>query len=351
MNTITRLITGLLLLLSTWGAEAQYTTQGPTNMPALNSTVFVGSAPGFIANIQAAVTFACSAGVGRSISIPAGYTGTDLITSVTGGCTRAFIWDDRAVSRACYSWTGSAYASTACGSGGGVTPSGSSQVVVGTGSGYMIRQLTPGDIAPAFTASFGCSVCGVYETGYPGISSAGGSISYTNPTVPTSASVSDGTNTVSLTTPFTSWTLSHSYTSNTTFTLTALGNGQTITPTAQILFEPRSFGGVGAAGATSTVTASGTTAVLSNGAVLASAGLSNSNVGQTFGPYSPSGQKVYLLILGGTHTFKDATTGFAFAFNTPTAVTFSNANGVAVTMYLYESTSLLTGTFSVLVVS
>lgn len=152
-----------------------------------------------------------------------------------------------------------------------------------------------------------------------------------------------------LTTPFTSGTLSgtfaHSTTATTTFTLTA-SNGIT-SPTATVTFtwNPRIFGGVGATGATSSVTASGTTAVLSTSDALPSAGLGAESIGQTFGPFNPSGQCVYLLLTGGTHTFTDAVTGFPFAFNAPLTVTFVNQFGTTVTMYLYQSTNPLTGTF------
>jgi hypothetical protein len=111
------------------------------------------------------------------------------------------------------------------------------------------------------------------------------------------------------------------------------------------------FGGVGAAGATSSVTASGNTAVLSNSAVLANEGLSANPVGTTYGPFTPAAQKIYLLLIGGSHTFKDPATGFGFAFNSPTSVSFTNQNGSVVAMFLYESTNLLSATFSVQVVS
>jgi hypothetical protein len=114
---------------------------------------------------------------------------------------------------------------------------------------------------------------------------------------------------------------------------------------------PRVFAGIGAAGATSSVTATRTTAVLSNGAVLASAGLYNSRVRATYGPFAPSAQKIYILIIGGSHQFKDAVTGFAFAFNKPTPVSFVNANGSTVSMFLYESINSISSTFSVQVVS
>jgi hypothetical protein len=50
--------------------------------------------------------------------------------------------------------------------------------------------------------------------------------------------------------------------------------------------------------------------------------------------------------LGGSHTFIDAGTGFPFAFNPPITVTFVNEFGVTVTMYLYQSTNPLYGTYT-----
>jgi hypothetical protein len=111
-------------------------------------------------------------------------------------------------------------------------------------------------------------------------------------------------------------------------------------------WKPRIFGGVGASGATSTVTASGNTAILSNSSILSSAGLGAETVGQIIGNYSTSGQNVYLLLIGGTHTFIDANTGFPFAFNAPITVVFVNQYGVTVTMYLYQSTNSLFGNYA-----
>ncbi len=151
-----------------------------------------------------------------------------------------------------------------------------------------------------------------------------------------------------LSSPFTTGTVggTFSYTTPTTvtFTLSAI-QGTTQTATQAINWQPAIFGGVGAAGATSTVTASGTTAVLSTGDALPRVQLGAETVGEIFGPYSPSSQNIYLLLTGGSHTFIDANTGFPFAFNAPTTVTFVNAHGASVTMYLYQSTNPLFGTY------
>lgn len=174
--------------------------------------------------------------------------------------------------------------------------------------------------------------------------------SYTGTPISANITNTDGLNSPhALSTPFTAGSLSatfvHTATATTTFTLTA-SNG-VISPTATVTFTwaERIFGGVGAVGATSSVTASGNNAILSNAASLASAGLGVEVVGQTFGPFNPSGQGVYLLLSGGSHTFTDAISGFPFAFNAPIAVTFVNQFGVTLSMFLYQSVNPLTGTF------
>ena len=181
----------------------------------------------------------------------------------------------------------------------------------------------------------------------------------TNPTfnatytiTPASASI---TNTESigsplvLSSPFTTGTVSgtfvHTATTTTTFTLTAT-QGTTQSAQQTIAWQPAIFGGPGTGGATSSVTASGTTAVLSTGSVLPRVQLGAETVGQTFGPYTASSQVIYLLLMGSSHTFIDANTGFPFAFNAPVAVSFTNAQGTVVTMYLSSSTNVLTGSFA-----
>ena len=199
-------------------------------------------------------------------------------------------------------------------------------------------------------------------TGCGGMLELGQSV--TNPTcsatyssTPSSASISNTDSIDSplvLITPFTSGiivgTFSHNTVTTTTVTLTAIGSSTQVA-TQTFLWKARIFGGSGAAGATSSVTASGSTAVLSNSSVLSSAGLGAESVGQTFGPFTVSGQNIYLLLTGGTHTFIDANTGFPFAFNSPTTVTFVNQYGVTVTMYLYQSTNALFGSYAPKVVS
>jgi len=202
--------------------------------------------------------------------------------------------------------------------------------------------------APFSITSFtGCN--GTVELGFHVVNP---SCSATYSATPSSANLTntDGISSpTNLTAPFTSGTISgnfsHSTITTTTITLTAVGTS-TQTASQNYQWQPRIFGGLGASGATSTVTASGTTAILSTSDVINSIQLGAENVGQTFGPFAPSGQCIYLLLIGGSHTFVDANTGFPFAFNTPTAVSFTNANGVVVSMFLYQSTNVLTGSFA-----
>jgi hypothetical protein len=167
---------------------------------------------------------------------------------------------------------------------------------------------------------------------------------------PTSANITntDGVDSpFNLTTPFTSatlaGTLTHATAATVIFTLTATNGVSSPTRTLTFTWQERIFAGVGASGATSSITASGTTAVLSTGDVLPSAGLGVEVVGQTFGPFAPAGQRIYLLLAGGSHTFTDAITGFPLPFNTPVAVTFVNQFGESLNMWFYTSTNPLTG--------
>lgn len=160
---------------------------------------------------------------------------------------------------------------------------------------------------------------------------------------------------LNLVSPFTSGTVigsfSHTSLHTTTFTLAASDGTSVPTATQALTWNPRIFSGPGAAEATSSVTASGTTAVLSTTDVLPSAGLGAETVGQSFGPFTVSARVIYLLLTGGSHTFVDALTGFPFAFNSAIPVSFVNQYGVLVTLYLYQSANVLSGTFQPKVVS
>lgn len=227
-------------------------------------------------------------------------------------------------------------------------------VPIGTGPYTAIeRQLTLDDILPGFSIS-----------SFSGGSSVEIGATITNPifsasysSIPTSVTITNTDNIdspLSLTTPFNSGTVIgnfvHTSQTSTTFTLTAISTSSK-TSYQYINWLPRTFGGVGSSGASNSVIASGNNAILSTSNTLNNLGLSNSSVGYTYGPFSPSNQKIYLLLSGGTHTFKDAITGFSFAFNSPTSISFVNQYGSTVAMYLYESTNLLSGTYSILVVN
>jgi len=221
----------------------------------------------------------------------------------------------------------------ACGTGLSCISSGST-ITVSLATAFTINSFTGGSTV---------------ELGYPVVNPT---FAATYSVTPASASITNTDNISSptnLTTPFTTATIvgtfQHPSTSTTTFTLTAT-QGATLTATQTINWQPAIFGGVGTAGATSSVSAAGTTAVLSNGNVLARMQLGAETVGETFGPFNPSGQVIYLLLTGGSHTFIDAGTGFPFAFNAPITVPFLNANGVSITLYLYQSTNALFGTYT-----
>jgi hypothetical protein len=258
------------------------------------------------------------------------------------------------------------------------TPGGSSSTtltgdVTGTGTGTVATTLatvnsTPGTyvvgstvlvvngkglltgIGPPFTANLACTsniTCGALEAGVTTTNPAGFTASYTNPTVPTSASLSDGINSpVSCTSSFTACSLPHSYCTvgqgltTITFTLTAVGSGQTLTPSQSTTCTYRTFAGAGTAGATG-ATASGTSAALVGATgTLASGGLGNQ------GSYSctASSQKCYVIMQGGSHTFTSG--GFSFPMLTPTSLTFTDQDGVVISGYfIYESANTLTGTF------
>lgn len=176
------------------------------------------------------------------------------------------------------------------------------------------------------------------------------SFAATYSTTPASANITntDGISSpTALSTPFTSGSVTGTFTHNsvvtTTFTLTAMGSS-TQTATCTDTWQPRIFGGIGTSGATG-ATASGTTAVLTGATgTLPSIQLGAETVGQSLGSYQPSGQNIYVFLIGGSHTFTDACTGFPLPFNAATSVSFVNAQGATVAMKLYQSTNSLTYT-------
>ncbi len=223
-----------------------------------------------------------------------------------------------------------------------------------SGSQFSVRKLTLDDLGPAFAISSfsGGSTVEVGAT----VTNPAFTASYSS--TPTSAQITntDGTDSPKvLTTPFTSGTVTGAFTKSTvatvTFTLTAIG-ATTKTSTQAIAFQARSFFGIAGAGATS-ATASGNTAVLVGASgTLSNNGLASSVVNTSFGPLSPTNQKIYFLCIhtSSAHTFKDQN-GFGFAFNAPTTFSFTNQNGSVLSYDLYESTNLLSTSFTITVVS
>ncbi len=192
-----------------------------------------------------------------------------------------------------------------------------------------------------FSDSIACSASGLFEIGNVSTNPNNCTFGYSNGTV-ASASLTDGTHNVTLTTPFTSGALPYVYSTNTTFTVHATAtDSQTASASDSISFLPREFGGVGTSGATS-ITASGSSAVL----VGATGTLSSAGLGQqsTWGPYSPSNQNIYVAGTSSACTFTSG--GFAFPMNSPLTISFTNQYGSIVTMYLYQSTNLLSSPFT-----
>jgi len=161
---------------------------------------------------------------------------------------------------------------------------------------------------------------------------------------------------LALMSPYTSVQVTGSFTHSTVnfsvvFTLSANKGLQSAMATDSINFAARSFGGVGNAGATS-ATHSGSNANLSTGDTISNQGLHSSDVGQSYGPFNPVVQKIYLLLphTSTPHVFKDQN-GFIFAMNSPTTFSFTNQNAAVISMDLYESTNPLSTSFTITVFS
>jgi hypothetical protein len=192
-----------------------------------------------------------------------------------------------------------------------------------------------------FSVSISCSAAGTFETGNVSTNPNSCAFGYANGT-PASGTLTDASNNVTLVAPYTSGSLPYVYSTNTTFTVhTAATNLQLASASDSISFLPREFGGVGTAGATSA------TSSLSNATLVGATGtLTTSGLGQqsTWGPYSPSNQKIYVLGTGSSCTFTSG--GFAFPMLVPTTFSFTNQYGVIITMKLYESQNLLSLPFT-----
>lgn len=225
----------------------------------------------------------------------------------------------------------------ACGTGLNCVTGGST-ITISLGTAFAITSFTGGWTVPVGAAVVNPSFAATYS-----VTPASASITNTD-------SISSPTN---LTTPFTSGTITGTFVktspATTTFTLSAT-QGSTLTATQTGNWAWEIFGGYGAAGATSTVNASGTTAVLSNFTVLPRLQIGAETIGEPLGPFTGlTGQNIYLLLTGGSHTFTSA--GLPAAFNAPLTVSFVNADGASVTMYLYQSTNALYGNYTIVVAS
>lgn len=218
---------------------------------------------------------------------------------------------------------------------------------------YDIRKLSLDDIDPAFDIlSFsGGSTVEVGAT----VTNPGFTASYT--ATPASAQITNTDATDSpkvLTTPFTSGTVTGVFTKSTvtsvTFTLQAVA-ATTKFANSSISFEARSFYGIAGAGATSATASGNNASLVGTAGTLTNNGL-GSFINTSFGPLSPSNQKIYFLCVHTVtpHTFKDQN-GFSFAFNAPTVFNFINQNAVSLSYDLYESTNLLSTSFTITIVS
>jgi hypothetical protein len=224
-------------------------------------------------------------------------------------------------------------------------------ITVGSGLGISSvgRNINIFLTVPFAIDSFVCTQCGTVELGQTVGPPVSGTASYS--TLPASANVSDGTNVDTLTTPFTSWSLAHSYTCASTpgtlvtFTLSAT-LGTTLTATQSISCAPRIFSGTGTSGGATGATASGTSAVLvGDTGTLPSFQLGAETVGTTFN-FTLSGNYFYMLLIGAGHTFN--VNGFP-ATLASIPVSFVNEYGVTVSMNLYVGPTYGTGVYSVVV--
>lgn len=230
------------------------------------------------------------------------------------------------------------------------TPAEAQDFLITTDTTHAVwRRAHPSDLAPDYAIqSFSCSTnCGGSMEIGQSFSNPAFSASYVGG-LPTAASISDGTNSTSLTSPFTSGTLSQTYTSSTSgqkcFTLSTTPSASSSTCPAS--WSPRSFAGIGTAGATG-ATASGNNAALTGATgTLNSAGLNNQG---TYGPFSPSNQTIYIILSGPGHTFKDQN-NVSFPM-TCSAIAFTNQFGASIPNQYICASSILNSTYTITVAS
>jgi hypothetical protein len=286
-------------------------------------------------------------------------------------------------------WTGLAWAPALGGGGGGgdfvanndLDGTGTFQTVIGLynhplsatfptdgavpiwdGVVYEIRPLTADDILPGFniTAFYESGSVTAVECGFT-VTNPSFAASYSSPASSATIVNTDAIDSpLVLSPPYTSGTVigsfSHSVVDSVvTFTLSAYSGALNRLDYAYIYWEPRSFGGLGSAGAVS-ATATGVPSAILNGGLgtLSDEGIQYTDVGNAYGPFNPISQKIYLLLqhTASPHTFKDQN-GFAFSMtgSSPTVFNFTNQYGAVISMDLYESLNNLSTTFTITVTS
>jgi len=294
---------------------------------ALPSTITPVSVSGASYNMGAYLSSQIKAPRFNASNLGYAYNTTEVLNAIQGS---GYV---NTISKTSYLYNGQTW--TAVGGGGGLTGPYNLTNQISTFANGLLQA-----VGNPYSASISCSAAGVFETGNVSTNPNSCTFGYANGTT-VSASLTDGTHNVTLTTPYTSGALPYVYSTNTTFTLHATAaSTQTATASDSISFLYREFAGVGAAGAAS-ATAVGNNALLDTGDTLPSAGLGTHS---TFGPFTPSGQKIYVLGLNSSCTFTSG--GFAFPMNAPVTFAFVNQYGQSVNIYDYESVNLLSAPFT-----
>jgi len=173
------------------------------------------------------------------------------------------------------------------------------------------------------------------------------------PTVATITNTDSISSPTTLSSPFTSGSVTGSFVkhsaSSTTFTLNATGNGVPKTQSTTVSWNARTFGGVGTTGATS-CSASSNNCTLNTSGTLTDAGVVTTVVNKVYGPYSPTGgQKIYVATPGScTHSsWTDTVSGFALVMDSGTSFTFTNQHSDSVGMCLYATVNTyISGSYS-----
>lgn len=261
------------------------------------------------------------------------YNAGEVINAVQGNAYT------NTISNTSFLWSGSQWVAFGGGGAGCTGPTGNFSL------NNQVATLASGcvsSIGNPFGVSISCTAQGTFETGFATTNPNTCTFGYSNGTAASGTLTDSSSHTTTLTTPFTSGILAFAYTTNQTYTVNAVSTtSQNASASTTSLFLNREFAGIGTAGATG-ATASGTSAVLVGATgTLASAGLGTQN---TYGPFTPANQKIYVLGLNSSCTFTSG--GFAFPMNAPVSMSFTNQYGSVIPMYRYESTNLVSATFT-----